>query len=150
MSARRNKNIGMALGLGAALAYGTSSVLVKHGVADLTTPLVGAALSLLSGTIIMALFELRRPEPNLLQKKKSILFLWLAGVFAGSGIISSFFALSNAPVVIVTPLQSTIPLFVLILSHLFLGSMEKITPRIVFGTILVVGGIALVAIGPVM
>lgn len=149
MNTRRDTLIGRTFGIGAALAYGVSAVLVRQGVADMTTPLVGAAIALLSGTLVLAAIGARSPESNLRQKKRSVALLLIAGVAAGAGIVSSFFALSMAPVVVVSPLQSTSPLFALLWSYLFLGKLERITLRVIMGTVLVVGGVALVAIGRV-
>ena len=149
MNTRRDTIVGRTLGIGAALAYGVSAVLVRQGIADMTTPLVGAAISLLSGTLVMAAIGVKSRESNLRQKKRSVAFLLIAGVTAAAGILSSFFALSMAPVVVVSPLQSISPLFALLWSYLFLGQLERITLRVILGTLLVVGGVALVAIGRV-
>ncbi len=71
----------------------------------------------------------------------------LAGVASGCGIWSSFLALSMAPVVIVSPVQSTSPLFALLSAWLFLGRLETITFRLVLGTIFVVAGVILITMG---
>ena len=150
MNTRRDTIIGRSFAIGAALAYGATAVLVRQGVANLAPPLVGATVALLSGTLLLTLIGMRSPESNLRQKKRSVVLFVMAGVIAGLGIIASFFALSMAPVVIVSPLQNTSPLFALIWSHFFLGQLEKITLRVVLGTILVVVGIALISIGRVV
>ena len=147
MNTRRNIIIGRALATGAALAYGSSAVLIRVGVVDLAPPLVGAALAMLSGTLVLALVGVGNPESNLRGKKRSVAFLLLAGVVGGFGVLSSFLALSMAPVVIVNPLQSINPLFTLLWAHLFLGQLEKITLRLLLGTLLVVVGITLITIG---
>ena len=53
MNARRDIIIGRVLAVGAALAAGTTAVLIRQGVADLAPPVVGAAISLLSGTLVL-------------------------------------------------------------------------------------------------
>lgn len=153
MSVRRDATIGRTFGLGTALAYGISSVLIRQGVAGLAPPLVGAAVALLSGTlglIIIRMRDLRTwnlDRANLVQNKRPIVFLLIAGAIASLGVVSNFFALSMAPVVIVSPLQSTSPLFALLWSHLFLKHLERITLKLVLGSILVVFGVILVTIG---
>ncbi len=149
MNTRRDTIVGRAFGIGAALAYGASSVLIRQGIGGLAPPLVGAAIALLSGTLALAVMGARGVRASLAQNRKSIGFLLLSGTAAACGIMSSFFALSLAPVVVVSPLQSTNPLFALLWSYLFLGRLEKITPRLVLGTILVVGGVNLVTLGRV-
>ncbi|MFC1873325.1 EamA family transporter [Chloroflexota bacterium] len=144
---KRDKIIGRAFAVGAALAYGAGSVLIRRVVADVSSPLVGAAIALLSGTMVLAVIAAVKPETNLKQKKGAVGILLLSGVATGLGSLSSYFALSMAPVVVVTPLQSTSPLFALMWSSIFLNRLEKITLRVVLGVVLVMAGIALIAIG---
>ena len=146
---RKEVIIGRTFALVAAIAYGISHVLVRLGVTDLAPPLVGATLALLTGTLVLAMIGGRNLRGNLRQKKKMVVFLIISGVCSGSAVVSSFFALSMVPVVIAGPLQSTPPLFTLVLSHFFLRKLEKITPRLILGTVLVVAGITLVTIGRV-
>jgi len=146
MNTRRDAIIGRTFGIGAAIAYGTSSVLVRYGVGSLAPPLVGAAVALVSGTLALTLVGARGIRASLAQNRRAVGFLLLSGTAAACGIMSSFFALSMAPVVIVSPLQSTNPLFALLWSYLFLGRLERITPRLVLGSILVVGGVILITI----
>lgn len=142
--------IGRAFAIAAAVAYGTSHVLVRIGVADFAPPLVGAALALLSGTLVLAVIDARNPERNLRQKRRAVLFLMASGVCSGVAVVTGYLALSMAPVVVVTPLLSTPPLFTLALSHFFLRKLEKITGRLVLGTILVIAGITLITLGRVV
>ena len=57
-----------------------------------------------------------------------------------------YFALSKAPVVVISPVVAISPLVSLALAHLFLQRLEKITVRTVVGTLLVVLGVAIVAL----
>ncbi|MFC2004942.1 EamA family transporter [Chloroflexota bacterium] len=147
MSTRRNAIVGRAFGIGAGLAYGISSVLIRHGVGDMAPPLVGAAISMLSGTLGLLVLGGRGIKAGLTGSRKAIVLLLCSGLAAGCGIISSFFALSMAPVVVIGPLQSISPLFALVWSWLFIRHLEKITPRLVLGSILVVSGVILITLG---
>ncbi len=148
MKTKRDGIIGRVLGIGSALAYGISSVLVSQGVTGLAPPLVGAAVALLSGTLSLTVVNIRGLGANTGQEdRKAVWFLVIAGIFSSFGIMSHFFALSVAPVVIVSPIESTSPLFALVWSRLFLGRLEKITVRVVLGSILVVIGVVLIAFG---
>ena len=149
MNMRKDVITGRAFALTAAMAYGISNVLVRLGVTDLAPPLVGATLALLSGTLVLGMIGGRNLGANLRQKKKLVLFLILSGACSGFAVVSSFFALSMVPVVVVGPLQSTQPLFTLVLSHFFLRKLERITRRLILGTVLVVAGITLITIGRV-
>ncbi|MFC2020375.1 EamA family transporter [Chloroflexota bacterium] len=150
MSTRRNVIIGRAFGLGAGLAYGISSVLIRYGVGDMAPPLVGAAIAMLSGTLGLFVLGGRGIKASLTESRKAIALLLSSGLAAAIGIIASFFALSMAPVVVISPLQSMSPLFALLWSWLFLGQLEKITPRLVLGTVLVVSGVILITLGRTM
>ncbi len=148
MNTRRDVIIGRAFGIGAALAYGGSSVLVRYGVVGLAPPLVGAAVALLAGTLGLAIIGARHLDrTSLTQTTKPTVFLLIAGIMAGLGIVAGFFALDMALVVIVSPLQSINPLFALLGAYLFLGRLEKITLRLVVGTFLVVFGVILITLG---
>lgn len=140
--------IGTLIALLSALAYAVTSVLVRQKVTQ-TPPLVGAAISVLSGTIVLGAMAAVRREPGLARKKRGIWYFLLAGTLMGLGVATSFVSLSLAPVVMVVPVQSIYPLFTLIFSRLFLGHLERITGQVVLGTILLVVGIVLIAIGRV-
>jgi drug/metabolite transporter (DMT)-like permease len=145
MSTKKEVIIGTSLSLCAALAYGISQLLIRSGMTDLNTPpLVGSALSLLAGTIVFSFLVLRDRGTKLRQEKRSVGFMLMAGIFAGSGIIANFFALGMSPVTTVSPLTSINPLFALLLSFLFLGQLERITPRVVLGTMFIVVGVTLI------
>lgn len=135
------------MGLGAGVAYGVSAVLIRKGVGELAPPLVGAAMAMLFGAIGLFLAAGRGVRPDLNKGRKSVLLLIASGFVAACGVLSTYFALSLAPVVVVTPVQSTTPIFTLLWSWLFLGSLEKITPRLVIGSFMVVGGIVLITLG---
>ncbi len=147
MNTRRDTVIGVAFSIGAAMAYGVTAVLVRVGTTGLAPPLVGATISLLAGTLVMAIIALRSHGNNLKGEKRSVGFFAMAGVVGGLGITAYYFAISLAPVVIVSPLISTSPLFALLGVRLFLGKLERITSGVVWGTVLVVVGAVLVAIG---
>jgi drug/metabolite transporter (DMT)-like permease len=143
----RKTIIGILLGIGAGLSYGVSSVLIKYSVGNLATPLVGASVSLFVGTIGLGIFGGRGFRGTAVNNRRGLVFLVLSGAAAACGILCMFFALNMAPVVVVTPLQSTNPMFALLFSYLFLGRLEKITPKLVAGSILVVTGVILITLG---
>ena len=61
------------------------------------------------------------------------------GALESLGLLLVLYALTYGPVVVVTPLTATLPLWVVLGSKL-LRDLEKITPRIVAGAALVVAG----------
>ncbi|MFH1003295.1 MAG: EamA family transporter [Chloroflexota bacterium] len=144
---RREVIMGFSVAFGGALAYAVVAILAKVGLGELAPPLVGATMAMMSGTLVLGLMEGRRPDRQLRQKKRGIWLMLAAGVAAGLGVTSNYYALSIAPVVLVAPLAGTSPLVVLVLSHLFLGHLENINLRLVLGTLLVVVGVTLITLG---
>jgi uncharacterized membrane protein len=73
------------------------------------------------------------------------LFMSLSGVASAWGVAFLFLAFKEAPVVLVAPLSGSYPLVAIVLTHLFLQRLEKVTLRTVVGAIMVVAGVALIA-----
>jgi len=67
----------------------------------------------------------------------------VAGVMENLGVLLILVALSLGQVSVVTPLNGTAPLFVLALAYLFLKDVERLSGRIVLGTVLIVLGVFL-------
>ena len=78
--------------------------------------------------------------------KRGFLLMTLAGLCGAVGAMGNFFALSHAAVTIVSPITATGPLIILLVAHLFLQRLERVTPRLWIGSGLVVAGIAVVAL----
>ena len=77
----------------------------------------------------------------------SLRFVALAGLSSGIAVISLYFAVQRADVVVVSPIVSSSPLITLFLSHLFLSRLEQVTPQLVAGTLLAIVGVILVVLG---
>jgi drug/metabolite transporter (DMT)-like permease len=75
-------------------------------------------------------------------------FRWYlaAGLANTAFLVALYVSLSIAPVVLVAPLVQASPLFVVVLSYVFLQDIERVTARLALGVAVVVGGGALVAI----
>lgn len=129
------------------MCYGATSVLIRKGVNDFASPLVGATLALLAGTIALSLMSVADGGNGLRDKKKAILFLALSGIMSATGVTANYLALSQAPVTVVSPISSTNPLVSIIGAHFILRHFEPITKRTVIGALLVVLGISIIALG---
>ena len=79
-------------------------------------------------------------KDRLVWNRQSIGYFAGGGAFESLGLLLVLYALTYGPVVVVTPLTATLPLWVVLGSKLFLRDLEKITPRIVAGAALVVAG----------
>ena len=78
------------------------------------------------------------------QKAKFYLFLfgWMCNLHR----MAFFHAFNIGRVAIVTPIATSYSLFTLFLSYLFLRDMERMSSKIIFGTILIVGGVILLSL----
>ncbi|MBI2886303.1 MAG: DMT family transporter [Chloroflexi bacterium] len=134
---------GYLFALGASASYGLAQVLTRYGVSQFASPLVGASISLLVGAIGLGLLSARELLPQLTGAggRRGLLLFSLAGVTAAGGVVMNYIALSYAPVVIVSPVLGVNPLVTLFFAAIFLRSLERITPRLVFGSVLVVLGV---------
>jgi drug/metabolite transporter (DMT)-like permease len=77
---------------------------------------------------------------KLVWDRRSLGYFIGGGAFESLGLLLVLYALTYGPVVVVTPLTATLPLWVVIGGKLFLRDVEKITARIVAGALLVVAG----------
>ncbi len=71
----------------------------------------------------------------------------ISGVFETTAVLLMLFAFSLGPVVIVSPIASTTPIWTAILSAIFLREVERINLASVIGTICVVAGVIAISIG---
>ena len=79
-------------------------------------------------------------KDKLVWHRQSVGYFIVGGSLESLGLLLVLYALSYGPVVMVTPLTATLPLWVVIGSKIFLRDIEKITARTVIGAILVVAG----------
>jgi drug/metabolite transporter (DMT)-like permease len=142
------KTLGYLLALGAAVTFASRDVISRHVVSGIYPPLVTAAFALaLGGCMLFALTH--RDVVNSLRglPSRHVMICSVAGIILGLAVASLFQALSRAPVTVVSPINASSPLITLVLAHLFLRRLESINLLLVVGTLLSVGGVALVIIG---
>ncbi len=138
---------GYAFSVGAAISWAVATILIRKGITDLASPLIGATISLFFGTLFMAGLSLRSPALPIPHRREAVLLFLVSGLLSGSGVAANYYALQVAPVVLVAPVTSIFPLVTLICAQLFLQRWETVSLRVWLGTILVVGGVVLVALG---
>lgn len=137
---------GYAFALAAAMSYGASNVITRHAVTELAPPLAGSAIALAWGTLFIFMTQARVMRWSGPRIMNSLLFFAVSGIFASLGFLFSVFALKEAPVVLVTPVTSTHPLFTLLFAALLLRGLERVTPRLFLGAALVVLGVAVLTL----
>jgi drug/metabolite transporter (DMT)-like permease len=154
----RSRLAGYWFGILTAACWAASPILIRRGLVGLPSPLWGVAIGLTCATAGFGLWMWIRPPAGSLRIppwrrldrviKLALWFLVLAGLASMLGSIGRTVAIDVAPVVVVVPLVQTTSLWTIVLAPPLLGRhVERITPRLVWGTILVVGGAALVIVG---
>ena len=139
--------LGCLVALGAAIVYALTGVVYKELVDEYTRPLVAVTFALLFGglgTTALAVKDLGSLPKT---PRRSAMFLLLAGLSGAFGVTTLLYALSRARVVVVTPLASTSPILTLVLAHVFLQRLERVSWQVVAGTLLVVAGVSMVIVG---
>jgi len=148
-AAPRQLVLGYASALGAAASYGILTIVGRKLVTDYeTSPVVVTAVSMVMGSMILgAMFHRHLAADAAGAPKRAWLWVALAGISATWGVGFWYFALSRAPVVLVAPVAGTHPLVSIVATHFFLQRLERVTLRTAIGAVLVVAGVALIAIG---
>jgi drug/metabolite transporter, DME family len=100
----------------------------------------GAVVGVVGLFCILVYLALPSTCEKLVWNRDSLGYFIAGGAFESLGLLLVLYALSFGPVVMITPLTGTLPFWVVIGSKLFLRDVEKITPRIVIGALLVVCG----------
>ena len=138
---------GMLFGLGAATGQAVGYVLSKQGLADNFSPIAGNSIRMLAAVIVLwvlASFQGKARETIDSMRAKPKVFGWLTmAAFTGPvlGATLSLFALQHTEVGIASTLIALPPVFLLPVSWLVFK--EKFDWSAVLGTLVAIGGVAL-------
>ncbi len=138
---------GIISGLGAGFLRGSSVVLVKTGIEEISSPLAAAFVSYAIAFLIIASLLLRRELRGQLYKvrRSSLIPFAIAGVLTSIAHLLRYTALSYSPVSLVTPIISIEVILVLLLSFFLNRNLEVFTWRIIVGIIATVAGVILLS-----
>jgi drug/metabolite transporter (DMT)-like permease len=127
------------LPIASAACFGIVAVLRKIGLGQMG-PVQGAAINATTALVVFTGFLVASGQRGaMVSRGRSLAHFVAAGVTENLAVFLNILALS-----VVTPLVGTSPVFVLLLSPLFLRGVEGIGARVVAGTLLIVAGIYLV------
>jgi DME family drug/metabolite transporter len=155
----RSMIAGYLYGIATAACWATSPIFIRKGLVGLPSPLWGVTIGLAVAAVGFALWLwLKRTQPGPrgasrwrgLDRiiKLAIWFQVLAGLASGLGSVARTVAIDLAPVVVVVPLVQTASLWTIVFAWLLLGrQVERVTPKLIFGAVLVVAGAFLVIVG---
>lgn len=138
---------GLLFPFAAAFFFGIEPIFAKVGFAAGTPVLVGLAVKTLAATVAFTAFLRSRGSlPSLATVDRSSLRWYVAAGVANTLFLLAYYAaLEIAPVVLVIPVLQASPLFVIAISLVFLERLERITPRLVLGALVVVAGTVVVS-----
>lgn len=142
------RSVDLSFPLLAALAYAVGNIIRRFGF--LTTG--ASSLEAVTLNETAALFTLgtylvvRRRDRIGSASKAAIPYFVLAGVIGSAALFTLFHALSLGEVSIVDPVAGTAPLFATLFAFALLRDVEAVTPGVVVGALLIVGGGVLVTI----
>ena len=146
-SSSRRIWMGYLAAVGASVSYCASQTVAKHITDHYAPPLIATAFALLFGFLYVSVIFHRRIYIELRTcRQRGIIWFTLSGITSASGAMFLYFSLSNASVVIVSPIVSISPLIALVLAHFLLRRLENVTRRTLGGTLMVVLGVLLVVV----
>ena len=100
----------------------------------------GAVVGAVGFLCVCIYLALPTTKESLVWNRASLGYFIVGGALESLGLLLVFYALTFGPVILVTPMTATLPLWVVLGGKFFLRDVEKITPRIVAGAVFVVVG----------
>ncbi|HXD95921.1 MAG TPA: EamA family transporter [Candidatus Acidoferrum sp.] len=127
-----------------ATCFGIVAILRKLGLSG-AAPIPGAAVNVSTALIAFTAFLLATGQARAMRcSGRSLLYFIAAGLAENLSVFLVILALSMGAVSVVAPLTNVGPIFVLLLSAMFLRGIEMLNARVVGGTLLIVLGAFLI------
>ncbi len=139
--------LGLLCATGAAAAYGAGHTVARHVVTSAASAPVTATYTLFFGMLMLFAISARHLRRDLKAPRSALIMMVLAGICSSLGIFFMYTALSRAPVTLASPIVAAYPLIAMMLTHIFLRRLERVTARMVWGAVLVAIGITFVILG---
>ena len=141
--------LGYALAILAAACYGAGTLSGRVLSIQFGSPLIMAAGSMFFATLVLSPIFGREAVQKTTSSGWAPLFVFLAGFAAACAVMSLYFAVTRegSSILVLSPIVSCNPLVTLVLARLFLRRTETITKELVIGTLMAVGGVAMVVVG---
>lgn len=131
--------------LAAALLAGVVASSRKYGSSLLPSSILAATAAACSGALVYGLYMLFTGSyKKITLDRRSGTYFLLAGLCTSATDVLDILVLKMGKVMVVSPLLASSPLFVILFSHLFLKDVEKITPMLLIGALIIFGGIQVI------
>jgi drug/metabolite transporter (DMT)-like permease len=141
--------LGIAFGLGAALALGVGHALRKVGMVFIPSPMLGSAIGALVALLaIVSTYARKATLADVLRsnfRPLNVAFL-ISGIFVSLGQLTLFVALYLSPASLAVVIGSTEPLWVLLFSRLLLGVEEHLSWLGVLAIVVICVGVAVILV----
>ena len=141
--------LGYVLAILAAACYGAGTLSGRVLSIQFGSPLIMAAGSMFFATLVLSPIFGREAVQKTTSSGWAPLFVFLAGLAAACAVMSLYFAVTRegSSILVLSPIVSCNPLVTLVLARIFLRRTETITKELVIGTVMAVGGVAMVVVG---
>ncbi len=141
--------IGYGLALASAACYGASTISGRVLSNLFGSPLIMAAGSMMFAMLILSPWFGKQAVEGAARSGRGSIYMFMAGLSAACAVMALYFSITRegSSVLVISPIVSCNPLVTLILARLFLRRSENVTRELVIGTLIAVGGVALVVVG---
>jgi DME family drug/metabolite transporter len=146
-SHRNTTKKGLIIPILGSLAFAFSQIVRKEALNIYNQPLLGVAVGYTAALIVyLIVIPFAKNTCTSRFSRNDLKMFWKAGVGMAIGWLLSFFALSQEMVSIVVPVLQTELLFILLFTYIFLRKIEKLSPKLVVSSLLIVAGVILISI----
>jgi drug/metabolite transporter (DMT)-like permease len=129
------------------LAFAFSYIVRKEALNIYNQPLLGVSVGYTTSLFVYLLaMAFSKNAGTSGFSRNDIKMFWKPGVGMAMAWVLSFFALSQEMVSIVAPVLQTELLFILFFTYIFLRKIEKLSPKLVVSSLLIVAGVILISI----
>lgn len=133
--------------LGAAVFAAVGNVLNRYGFrSSAIAPVEAAAINLTSALPVLVGYALVYDRRSLVRFRRSDYHFVASGIANAVGVLTLFAALSRGPVVVVSPIVGSSPLFTAVFAYFALGEVERVTARTFVSAALTVTGVVMIAV----
>ena len=141
--------LGYGLALMSAACYGAGTLSGKVLTDLFGSPFIMAAGSMFFAMLVLSPWFGRQAVAGVTRAGRGSVFMFLAGLSAACAVMSLYFAISRegSSILVLSPIVSCNPLVTLALASILLRRTETISRELVIGTLMAVGGVALVVVG---
>jgi len=138
---------GIFFGIGAAIFWGSSAILIKLGLGHGGSPIGGSLIAYLAASLAIspsALFNKKHREEILNGDKHSLKIALLSGLTANFAQLVRYLGLQFGSAIVISLMLRTIPLWVLLFAFIFIRQYESFSRWVLLGNALIMIGTVLI------